>query len=257
MSRSSALTVERTQPTARPQNPAWPTPARAVPGARALRLAGVAVRADLSCVFGALLTAWTFASAFLPETDPGRGAMAYGTAGAVGALLVVASLLLHELGHAIAARRAGLGVARITLSFVGGSSEIVGAIRYARDELVIAAAGPLTSLAAALLSAVAHVVLVETAGPGLPATVAALVAVANLAVALLNAVPGLPLDGGRVLRAVVWAVTGRPETATRIAAAAGRRFGEVLIGVAILASAFGFVALALWAALLGFVLRES
>jgi Zn-dependent protease len=114
-------------------------------------------------------------------------------------------------------RPAGLGVARITLSFVGGTSEIVGAIRYARDEFLIAAAGPIASLFAALVAAVVHVIIVETAGPGLPATVAALVAVANLAVALLNAVPGLPLDGGRVLRAVVW----------------------------------------LWAALLGFVLRES
>jgi Zn-dependent protease len=76
-------------------------------------------------------------------------------------------------------------------------------------------------------------------------------------VALLNAIPGLPLDGGRVLRAVVWAMTGRQETATRIATTAGRRFGELMIGVAVLASAFGFVALALWTALLGFVLRES
>lgn len=80
---------------------------------------------------------------------------------------------------------------------------------------------------------------------------------ANLAVALINAVPGLPLDGGRVLRAALWAMTGRPEAATRVAAIAGRRFGELMIAVAVFASAFGFVALALWAALLGFVLRES
>jgi Zn-dependent protease len=256
MSRSGALTVER--PSApRPQTAPWPPPPRTARAARSLRLAGVVLRADLSCVFGALLTAWTFASGFLPETDPGRSTTAYWTAGLVGALLVIASLLLHEIGHAIAARRAGLGVARITLSFVGGTSEIVGAIRYARDEFLIAAAGPLTSLAAAAVAAVVHVVIVETAGPGLPATVAALVGVANLAVALLNAVPGLPLDGGRVLRAAVWAVTGRPETATRVAAVAGRRFGELLIAMAVLASAFGFVALALWAALLGFVLREN
>jgi Zn-dependent protease len=215
------------------------------------------VRADLSCVFGALLTAWTFAAGFLPETDPGRSLTAYWTAGAAGALLVVGSILLHEIGHAIAARRAGLGVARITLSFVGGTSEVVGAIRHARDELVIAAAGPITSFAAMVVAAVVHVVIVETSGPGLSATIAALVGVANLALVLLNAVPGLPLDGGRVLRAVVWAITGRPEAATRIAAAAGRRFGELLIATAVFASAFGFVALALWAALLGFVLRES
>jgi Zn-dependent protease len=178
-------------------------------------------------------------------------------AGAAGAALVIWSLLLHEVGHAVAARRAGLGVGRIALSFVGGTSELIGPIRRAKDELVIAAAGPLTSLALALLAAIAHVVIVETSGAGLPATLAALVAVANVAVALLNAAPGLPLDGGRVLRATLWAMTGRADAATCIATAAGRRFGEVLIGVALLASAFGFVGLALWAALLGFVLREG
>lgn len=235
----------------------WPTTTRTTPASQSLRLAGVAVGADLSCALGAGLTAWTFASGFLPETNPGATTLAYWTAGALGALLVLGSLLAHELGHAIAARRAGHGVARITLSFVGGTSEIVGSIRQARDEIVIAAAGPLASLAAALVAAIVHVVLVETIGPGLPATVVALVAVANLALAALNALPGLPLDGGRVLRALVWRITGHYDGATRLAAMAGRRLGELLIAVAIFASAFGFVALALWAALLGFVLRES
>jgi Zn-dependent protease len=98
---------------------------------------------------------------------------------------------------------------------------------------------------------------VETVGAGLPATVAALVAVANLGIAAVNAVPGLPLDGGRMLRAAMWAMTGRPEAATRIAVVAGRRVGEAVIAVAVLASAFGFVALSVWAALLGFVVREN
>jgi Zn-dependent protease len=172
-------------------------------------------------------------------------------------VLVVVSLLLHELGHAIAARGRGLGVVRISLSFVGGTSEVAGTVRGARDELVIAAAGPLTSLALALVASVVHVVIVETAGPGVPATVAALIAVANLALAALNAVPGLPLDGGRVLRAALWAVTGRRDAATGVAVLTGRRFGEGLIATAVLASAFGFTALALWAALLGLVLREG
>ena len=204
----------------------WPATTRVTPASQSLRLAGVTLHADLSCVFGGLLTAWTFAAGFLPETNPGIGAAAYWTAGTIGALFVMGSLLLHELGHAIAARRAGLAVSRITLSFVGGTSET-------------------------------HVVLVETVGPGLPATVAALVAIANLAVALLNAIPGLPLDGGRVLCAVAWRITGHHDAATRFATAAGRRFGELLIVLAIFASAFGFVGLALWAVLLGFVLRES
>lgn len=255
MSRSSTLTVEQTQATPHPA--AWTMPGRAIPWAHSFRLAGVGVRADISCAFGGLLTAWTFASAFLPETDPGRSTTAYWMAGASGALLVIASLLLHELGHALAARHSGLGVARITLSFVGGTSEIVGVIRHARDEFMIAVTGPITSLTLAAIAAVAHVALVEMVGAGLPATVAALLAVANFAIAAVNLVPGLPLDGGHMLRAAVWAMTGRPEAATRIAVVAGRRVGEAVIAVAVLASAFGFVALAVWAALLGFVVRES
>src|SRR5258708_39847062 len=107
------------------------------------------------------------------------------------------------------------------------------------------------------VAAITHVVIVETAGPGLPATVAALVAVANLAITLINLVPGLPLDGGRVLRAGLWALTGRADAATRLAAMLGRRLGELFLVLAMFASPSGFVAIALWAALLGFVLRET
>ncbi|HYE93500.1 MAG TPA: site-2 protease family protein [Terriglobales bacterium] len=247
----NALTVERPQTTA-----AWPA-AVGTTRARGARLAGMAIGVDLSWVIGIALTTWTFAAGFLPETDPGRATGAYWGAGVVGALLVGASILLHELGHALAARRAGLGVARITLSFVGGTAQIVGTVRRPAEELLIALGGPLASLATMLAAAIAHVVIVETRGPGLAASVAALIAVANLAVALLNAVPGLPLDGGRALRAVAWAATGRYESATRLATALGRRIGEVTIGIAIVASAFGFLAFAMWAALLGFILREQ
>jgi Zn-dependent protease len=228
----------------------------ALPRSGALRLAGVLVRADLSCVLGAALAAWTFASGLLPELEPGRGTVAYWTAGGVGALLVVGSLAVHEMGHAIAARHAGLSVARITFSFIGGTSEVVGTIRRGRDEFLIAAAGPCASLAAALAAALGHVVLVETAGPGLAATIAALLAVANLAIALLNGLPGLPLDGGHMLRGAVWAASGRPDAGTFIVAWLGRRLGDTMILVAVFGSAFGFVGIALWAALLGLMLRE-
>jgi Zn-dependent protease len=229
----------------------------ALPRSGTMRLGGVLVRADLSCVLGAALAAWTFASGFLPEINPGHTSTAYWTAGGIGALLVIASLGIHELGHAMAARRTGLAVGRITFSFVGGTSEIVGTIRQGRDEFLIAAAGPCASLVTALAAALAHVVIVEAAGPGLAATVAALVAVANLAIALLNGLPGLPLDGGRMLRGAVWAVSGRPDAGTFVVTWLGRRLGDAMIVVAILGSAFGFLGIALWAALLGLVLREN
>ena len=99
--------------------------------------------------------------------------------------------------------------------------------------------------------------LVETVGPGLAATVAALIAVANLAIAVLNGLPGLPLDGGRMLRGVVWSVSGRQDAATFAVTWIGRRLGELMIAVAVLGSAFGFLGIALWAGLLGLVLRDG
>jgi Zn-dependent protease len=234
-----------------------PSTTRASRDVHTTRLGDAAVQVDLSCALGVVLVAWTFAAGLLPETDPGLSVAAYWAAGLVGALTIAGSLLLHELGHAIAARRAGLGVSRITLSFAGGTSEIIGVIRCAADELLIAVGGPLASVVTMLAAAVTHIVIVELAGPGLPATVAALVAGANLALVLLNAIPGLPFDGGRVLRATVWALTRRPEAVTRLVPAIGRRLSDGMIGVAVLASAFGFVWIALWAGFLGFVVREN
>lgn len=251
MSRPAALTVEPSSART------WTHPEPAAHAARTPRLAGIPVRAELSCVVGGVLAAWTFASDILPETNPGHSTLAYWTAGAAGALLLLLSIVLHEVGHAVAAHRAGVGVARITLSVVGGTSELGANLRRARDEILVAAAGPLASLVTMAVAMVAHVLIVEMAGPGLPATLAALVAIANLAVVILNTVPGLPLDGGRVLRATVWAITGRREAATRFAAALGLRLGEVLIAVAVFASAFGFFAIALWTALLGLALRGN
>lgn len=245
---SGTLTVDRRRA------PSW---AGALIPVHPVHLAGVPVGADLSFVFAALLSAWTLAAGVLPETDPNRTTLAYWTAGILGALLLCASLLIHELGHALAAHRRGLAVARITLSFAGGASDIAGAVRRPADTALIALCGPLASIGTAVVAAVAHVVIVEASGAGLAASVTALVAVGNLAIALLNALPGLPLDGGHALSAALWKITGRAEVARHVAAIAGRRLGDAAIAVAVIASAFGFLPLAFWSALMGFALRAE
>jgi Zn-dependent protease len=251
VSRTGALAVQRTRAVG------WSPSAEATCEPSFVRLTRVAIQADLSYAFGIVLTAWTFSAGFLPETDPGHSLAAYWTAGIAGALGVTASLLIHELGHVIAARRAGLGVSGIRLSFAGGASQITGIVRHPRSEFAIAAAGPFATTLVMLAAAVLHVALVEAAAPSLAATTAALVAVANLAVLVLNLVPALPLDGGRMLRSLVWASTRKPRTATQVAITLGRWLGDAMIAVAVLASAFGFVWIALWAAFLGFVVRDG
>lgn len=221
---------------------------------RGLALFGVALRLDVSWVFGLGLAAWTFTDAVLPLDVPDRTPGAYAMAGTVAALLVVGSLALHEAGHWLVARRAGLPVTRLALSLVGGTLELGAAPRTAGSEVRIAVAGPLVSLLTAVLAAIAHIVLVESNADPLMASVAAVVGVANLAVAVLNLLPGLPLDGGRVLKAAVWGMSGDEARATHVAASAGRLLAGALLTLAVIASASGDAAAAIWSAALGLTL---
>jgi Zn-dependent protease len=171
-------------------------------------------------------------------------------AGALAALLLLGSLVLHETGHWLAARRAGLPVVGLRLSLVGGALGLGAAPRTPAAEAGIAVAGPLASLATAVAAALAHVVMVEAGADPLAATVSAIVATGNLALALVNLVPGLPLDGGRLLRAGLWRMTGDLPAATRVACRLGRGLAGGLLALAVIASASGDAAAATWAAML-------
>ncbi len=133
-------------------------------------------------------------------------------------MLLYLSVLLHEASHALMARRFGYPVASITLHFLGGMTQIEGEARKPRQEFWIAVVGPLTSLA---LGAVG-VGLWFLEPQGLLLMAVEGLAVANLLVGVLNLVPGLPLDGGRVLKSIVWGVTGDVHRGTVVAAWGGR-----------------------------------
>lgn len=248
MNTSNALAVER------PEATTWPVERPTSGGTHARPLGRVAVSADVSCGLGSLLTALTLAGMILPETNPGYPAPAYWAAGVMGALGMVASLLVHELGHAAAAQWAGLGVARIRLSFAAGLGEI-GVPRRPRQELIAAVGGPLATLVAVIAAASVHVILVETVGAGLLATVASLVAIANVVYLAFTMMPGLPLDGGHIVRATVWAASGRRVTATKLSVVMGRGLGNAMLVLSLLGSIFGFGGIATWLAFFGLVIR--
>jgi Zn-dependent protease len=216
---------------------------------------GIAFRVDVSWVFGLGLATWTFADAVLPLEAPERARGAYAAAGALTALLIFGSLALHEGGHWLIARRAGLPVVRLALSLVGGSLQLGTPPRSPATEFRLALGGPLASLATAALAALAHVALVEAGADPLLTAVPAVVAVANLGITALNLLPGLPLDGGRMLRAAVWAVTGNETGATRLATGAGRALGITLLLLAVVASASGDAAAAIWSGTLGLTIH--
>ncbi len=134
------------------------------------------------------------------------------------AVLLYLSVLLHEISHAVMAQRYGLGVRSISLNFLGGATEIDSETRTPGQEFKVAVVGPLTSLAVGLAALLALRVVPD----GLFGLAVGLLAGANLIVGVLNLVPGLPLDGGRVLRALVWKITGNMHRGTIVAAWGGR-----------------------------------
>jgi Zn-dependent protease len=161
------------------------------------------------------------------------------------------SVVGHEFGHAIAARRAGIRVRRMALSLFGGVTELVQTPWTPGIAFRIAIAGPVASTVLAVAAAIAHVILVEADADPLTSAILALAAAANLAIAAINLLPGLPLDGGHVVAAALWRFTGQPADAGRSAATLGRLLGIGMIAVAIIGSASGDAGLALWLALFG------
>ncbi|ANH39728.1 Putative zinc metalloprotease Rip3 [Nocardioides dokdonensis FR1436] len=151
------------------------------------------------------------------QVQPGLGALKY-VAGAAFAVLLYGSVLLHEASHALVARRLGFTVSSITLHFLGGMTSIEGEARRPREEFAIAVVGPLTSIAVGL----GALALRPVTPDGLLLLAVEGLVVANLLVGVLNLVPGLPLDGGRVLKSLVWGVTGSVHRGTVVAAWGGR-----------------------------------
>lgn len=173
-----------------------------------------------------LIIAALITFAFAPQAGriPGIGAGRYLVA-FVFAVLLYASVFVHELSHALVARGFGLPVRRITLHVLGGVSEIETEPQTPLREFLIAFAGPMLSLVLGFIGLGLHQVLPGYTVAGL---LAYALASANLIVAVFNLLPGLPLDGGRMLRAGVWKVTGRPDTGTVGAAWAGRGLGVLV-----------------------------
>ncbi|CAM3195529.1 M50 family metallopeptidase [Nocardioides dubius] len=157
------------------------------------------------------------------DTQPGLDAWKY-LAGVAFAVLLYLSVLLHEASHALVAKRLGYPVDSITLHFLGGATAIEGEARSPRDEFWIAVVGPLTSVVVGLAAIPVWLLLPD----GLLQLAFMGLMMANLLVGVLNLVPGLPLDGGRVLKSLVWGVSGNQHRGT-IAAGWGGRVAAVAV----------------------------
>jgi Zn-dependent protease len=218
------------------------------------RVAGIPVGASWSALLIALLIAWSLGGQLLPVQVPGLVPAAYWLAGAAGAGLFLGSLLAHELGHALVARRAGLRVRGITLWLLGGVAQLEDEPASPRDELRVAIVGPAVSLALAVAFGLAAAALSVVGGPGLAVAVAAWLALGNAALAVFNLLPAAPLDGGRVLRGLLWRRHGNRVRAAVTATRAGEWVGFGLVAYGLLGAFTGWGIGTLWTALVGWFL---
>lgn len=222
------------------------------------RIAGIHVGFNWSLLVVVALIAWSLAAGFFPVEVPGRAAGWYWLAGAVAAVVFLASLLAHELAHSVVAQRSGVRVDGITLWLFGGVSRLSGEVSSARTEALITAVGPLTSLVLGGVFLLLGLGLSAGHAPGLLSVTLNWLGTINLLLAAFNLIPAAPLDGGRILRALVWARTGDRFRATRVASRAGLVFGIILIAYGLFTfAATGNVIGGVWAVFLGWFLLSA
>lgn len=215
------------------------------------RIAGIEVGVNWSWLVVFALITWSLASGVFPNQDPGLSNGTYVAMAVVAALLFFASLLAHELGHALTARREHMELDGITLWLFGGVARFKGMFPSAAAELKIALAGPAVSLLIGLAcSLLAWALALPTAVDG----VLAWLGYVNLILLVFNLLPALPLDGGRVLRAALWRSRGDLARATDIAASIGRGFGYLLIAAGVFLFIFVGAFGGAWLAFIGWFL---
>jgi Zn-dependent protease len=231
-------------------------------------VAGIRIAVDWSWfIFLFIVIVWL--SGFYGDVIDNRGSTQAYVLALVSALGFFGSILLHEMGHAFAAKREGIGIRTIRLWLFGGVAEMDQESASPGTEFKVAIAGPVVSLLIAVILCVIGVqaagadsfrnalemrITADTTGP---ITVVAWLAAVNIIVLAFNLLPAFPMDGGRVVRAIAWKVSGKRSAATRFAAGLGRIFGFLFIGLGIAWIIYGNVFSGLWLAMIGFLVNSS
>jgi Zn-dependent protease/predicted transcriptional regulator len=220
------------------------------------RIRGVVVGVHWSVLFVLALVTISLAAGVFPDDVGGYSTAIYWIAALVTGVLFLLSILAHEVSHAVVALRHGVAVDRITLWLLGGVAQLEGGAKTPADEFLIAFVGPLTSIAIGLVGGALALGLDAASAPSLLVEMLKWLAGINLVLAVFNLVPAAPLDGGRVLRAALWAHSKDRLRATVIASKAGRLFGIALIAGGVVFFFGG--GNGLWFALLGwFVINAA
>ncbi len=217
---------------------------------RIARIAGIPVGVSPWWLVIVVFFTWVLGASYFPEVVKGISPVASYALGLASVLLLFASILAHEFGHALVARKHGIEIEEIDLWLLGGVSRMRGEAHDPEDELRYAIAGPAVTAVIAACFGLAVLLLPASTPPAVRALVE-YQAFVNAAILVLNLLPAFPLDGGRVLRSLLWRRSGRIGPATETAASIGRGFGYVMIGLGGL-ELLGGAPAGLWLILIGF-----
>jgi len=221
------------------------------------KLLGFEVRIDLSWLVIAVLVTWSLAKMLFPSWYPHLAPATYWIMGVVGALGLFISIVAHEFCHSLVARKFGMPMKGITLFIFGGVAEMGDEPPTARAEFWMAIVGPLSSLA---IGGVFYLIYRGGMAAGWPTPVNAVngyLAYINGILAAFNLLPAFPLDGGRVLRSILWGAKDNLRWATRVSSTIGTAFGLGLIFVGVLQFIGGNVIGGVWMFLIGMFLRSA
>lgn len=221
------------------------------------RVFGIPIGLDYSWFVIFALLVWSFSTSYYPLRFDSWAPGLYWAVGSLTALLLFVSVLLHELGHAVAAMAFHIPVRRIRLMIFGGVAELGDEAPNAGGEFLVAIAGPAVSILIGVVLGFGWLGAQLTAGPEPLVALLSYLAFINIVLAVFNLIPGFPLDGGRVLRGIVWGVTGSLSRATRTAATIGRVLGFAFIGFGIFQVLTGGLANGLWLSFIGLFLQGA
>jgi len=219
------------------------------------KIRGIDIFIDSSWLIIFVLVTWTLASHYFPSQNPAVPLLFNWVLGIIASLLFFASVLAHELSHSLVAQQQGEQVKNITLFIFGGVAQIADEPDKPMKEFLIAFVGPLTSIAIAVVS-YATWWLLEGLTPPL-ASIFRYLGFINIALACFNLVPGFPLDGGRILRAVIWGITKNVKFATRIASLSGKVVAFLLIVLGIWMIFTGLTLNGIWMIFIGWFLYNA
>ncbi|MBD3237993.1 MAG: CBS domain-containing protein [Candidatus Eisenbacteria bacterium] len=221
-----------------------------------LQLFGFRVYVDVSWLIIAALVTWSLASGVFPQSYPELRPLTYWIMGLIGALMLFLSIVVHEFSHSLVARRSGLPMKSITLFLFGGVAEMEAQPKSPGAEFSMAVAGPIASILLGGLFLALSAWGLAQSWPTPLRGILSYLGVINLVLAGFNLLPAFPLDGGRILRSLLWHWKHDLLAATQIAARVGRVFGWLLVAIGALNIFRGGLVGGLWLILIGLFLRS-